>query len=181
MLNNILYRHLFNFISPAGVSKYAKMVIPIIFDCSIIKPGGVKPTQDTSTATLIGRLRSFQIRENDKLRPKQNQHINRLVVRLESLQRLQDQPKAESNEDLLKQIKALEMRVKANSVSPSGHALSLPTKIAFNNLVEAITDVLQAPSAELFMVLSQDRLRILRADLVYLVKREHIFHNPKLT
>lgn len=181
VLNNILYRHLNTFTFPKRMRKKVTSVKTIVRNFSTTSPTDIIPVSRSSAKTLVERLRSFKIREDKGLTALHHKRLNILISNVDDLQSLQDQPKQESNEDLLKQIKALEMRVKANSVFPSGHALSLATKIAFNNLLEALDDVIQAPSAEVSMILSQDRIRILTSDLVYLSKREHLFHVPKLT
>lgn len=179
--NNILFRHLCTFVFPKELRKKSLIVRNIVLNFSTVKPP-YPAVHRASIDVLIQRLRAFTIREEEGLTVTQHEQLNTLIHRLERLQPLQNgKPKQESNEDLLKQIKALEQKVKANSVFPSGHALSLPTKIAFNNLLKALDDVTQAPSAEVSMILSQDRIRILTSDLVYLSKREHLFHVPKLT
>lgn len=79
---------------------------------------------------------------------------------------INDQP---TNLQLLQKIKQLERQVLSNS--PSGHALNQSVKEALIKLQDALRLVLSYQ----IDIFSPDRLRILKQDLVYLNKREHLF------
>lgn len=79
-----------------------------------------------------------------------------------------------SNLRLLQKIKQLERQVLSNS--PSGHVeIGMRTRGAFNVLESALESALK--TEDLHHILSPDRIRILKQDLVYLQKRKHLFED----
>lgn len=80
-----------------------------------------------------------------------------------------------SNLQLLQKIKQLERQVLSNS--PSGQAeISHASKKLLIELHDALAAIFETPGSHL-SIFSPDRLRILRQDLVYLEKREHLFED----
>lgn len=165
--NNLLYQHLrvYNFIN-----KHQLLAIKVKHIVRAYCPPDMDTVAplDDSKDKLIDRLRAFVSRHKAE---GASQHkvllpVQRLADKLQSLQTHKTQA------DLLAEIESLKKQVLSSS--PSGHEeMPRETKKHFKILTTSLQDIMMCTGLE--SVLSQDRIRILRSDLIYLKKREHLF------
>lgn len=121
----------------------------------------------------IKRLRAFIIRgKRDKYKKIVLMLAQKLADSIESMQDVTCKTTQPTNLQLLQEIERLKRQVISNS--PSEHAeLSQATRDRLAEVRCALKFLLKRP--DLTMILSLDRIRILKSDLVYLEKRSHLF------
>lgn len=167
--NSLLYQHLrvYNFIN-----KHTSLAIKVKHIVRAYCPpntnGTLQHPLDDSKAKLIDRLRSFVQRHKAE---GASQHkvlfpVQRLADKLQLLQTHKTQA------ELLQEIDLIKKQVLSSS--PSGHE-EMPYQTKHN--IRCLLTCLQAATTSkgIEAVLSQDRIRILKSDLIYLKKREHLF------
>lgn len=122
----------------------------------------------TSQALII-KLRAFVVRgKRDNYRKRALTLAQKLA---DYIQADRDKPQP-TNLQLLQEIERLKSQVISNS--PSEHAeLSQATRDRLAEVRCALKFLLKC--SDLTMILSLDRIRILKSDLVYLEKRSHLF------
>lgn len=163
--NNLLYQHLrvYNFINKhTSLAIKVKHIIRAYCspDVDAIAP------LDYSKDKLIERLRAFVQRNREAGRKQDMLLVQRLADKLQSLQTYKTQT------ELLQEIELLKKQVLSSP--PSGHEeMPSMTKRHFGDLITTLARLLPCKGIE--TVLSQDRIRILKSDLIYLKKREHLF------
>lgn len=129
---------------------------------------GEKEYAPCTREALIEKLRAFVVRgKRDNYKKRSLQLAQYLADKLQA----KDKPQP-TNLQLLQEIERLKKQVISNS--PSDHVeLSEDTRILLRKISTHLKLLLQ--NSDITMILSLDRIRIFKSDLVYLEKRAYLF------